>query len=145
MIRSEIIFPNITIAAFAKFMDNFSNGKLDKEAMANLKLFKMLEEKSANEKVFYILSKVPMMSDRDLVMHFKKEQLTDDKMLVVVKSVEHPQDPKTKGAVRMEQYKASLVETIGKDIRITEFSNINMRGYFPMRLLNMVMAQAISK
>ena len=113
--------------------------------MANLKLFKILEEKSANEKVFYILSKVPMMSDRDLVMHFKKEQLTDDKMLVVVKSVEHPQDPKTKGAVRMEQYKASLVETIGKDIRITEFSNINMRGYFPMRLLNMVMAQAISK
>jgi hypothetical protein len=64
---------------------------------------------------------------------------------VVISSIEHPDFPERKGIIRMEMFKASLVQQQGPDIKITEFSNFNMKGYFPMRLLNMVMASAVEK
>jgi len=53
--------------------------------------------------------------------------------------------PEREGIIRMEFFKASMCEQKGKDIHITEFSNMDMKGYFPVRLMNMMMGSMVSK
>ena len=45
----------------------------------------------------------------------------------------------------MDYFKVSKLWEEGQDLRILEFSNFDMKGYFPARLINMMMASAGSK
>ena len=38
----------------------------------------------------------------------------------------------------MDIYKATLAYNVGNDLEAVEFSNFDMKGWFPVRLLNMV-------
>lgn len=116
-----------------------------KETNPHIKEFKLVSDDKNGTKVVYSSSKMPMMTERDNLMKMVKKTLPNGDQTVVISSIEHPDYPERKGIIRMEMFKASLVKQVDKDISITEFSNFNMKGYFPMRLLNMVMASAVSK
>lgn len=45
----------------------------------------------------------------------------------------------------MKLFKASLFYEENNGLKVTEFSSFDMGGYFPMRLVNMVMASGVKK
>jgi hypothetical protein len=57
-----------------------------------------------------------------------------------VRSIERDDFPRTKNAIRMDYFKASVYEEKDNALYLTEYSNFNMGGYFPTKLLNMLMA-----
>ena len=83
---------------------------------------------------------MPLMSDRDNCILFKSIDRADGKMLYEVKTVDHPECPLVKGVIRMTMFKCSLAWDEGSDLKLIEFSNFDMGGYFPARLMNMAMA-----
>ena len=42
----------------------------------------------------------------------------------------------------MDYFKVSKLWEEGEDLRLVEFSNFNMKGYFPAKLINMMMGSA---
>jgi len=43
----------------------------------------------------------------------------------------------------MDFFKCSLVKQEGEDLKLLEFSNFDMKGYFPARLINMMLGSAM--
>ena len=42
-------------------------------------------------------------------------------------------------------FKAIKVEQVGPDVELTDFSSMDMKGYFPMRLMNMMIGSMMPK
>ena len=95
--------------------------------------------------IIYSRSKMPMMTERENLISMEKVPLDDGRTLFLIRSVEHPKYPVTKKAIRMQYYKASCYQQVGSDLHIKEFSNFSMGGYFPVKLLNMVLASMMAK
>ena len=91
----------------------------------------------------YASSKVSMFSERDTLMKAHFHVLGDKKLLFVVYSTEHEDYPIDPKKIRMDYFEATMIEEVDNNIQMTEFSQWNLKGYFPMRLLNMVMATHI--
>lgn len=66
-------------------------------------------------------------------------------MLVTAENVEHDDYPEQPGVVRMQMFKAVKVEQVGNDVELTDFSSMDMKGYFPMRLMNMMIGSMMPK
>jgi hypothetical protein len=49
------------------------------------------------------------------------------------------------GVIRMQMFKAVRVEQVGEDIHLTDFSSMDMKGYFPKRLMNMMLGTMMPK
>ncbi len=45
----------------------------------------------------------------------------------------------------MDYFKAFQVEQVGPDVKYLQFSTFNMKGYFPAKLLNMMVASQSQK
>lgn len=82
----------------------------------------------------------PFATDREVVVQTSLYEQPDNKILYVTKSIERDDIPHIADAVRMEFYKATLLWSENGDLHMTEFTNMNLKGYFPIRLMNMVMA-----
>ena len=52
--------------------------------------------------------------------------------------MEHPDYPITKKMIRVDMYSASHMYQDGDDMRFVEFAYFDMKGWFPTRLLNMM-------
>lgn len=92
--------------------------------------------------------KLPLMSERELVMEFKMIDLTGDlagKKLWLMKSCEDPKYPVNKNCIRVSISKATLIWEEDGSIVGDEFATFNLGGYFPMRLLNMSTGAATKK
>jgi hypothetical protein len=119
---------------------------MDKSEMKYLKELKILERhEDGSPSLLYSVSKMPMMTEREnLVSQYKKE-LGDGRTLFLSRSVDRPEYPRRKNSIRMDMYKASVFHEDGDDLRVVEYSNMDLGGYFPAKLLNMIMANMMSK
>jgi hypothetical protein len=108
------------------------------------KELKVLEKHSDDSFIIYWRFKMPMMSDRDNVMHIMKQKREDGSIFTMLKTVERDDAPLVKGVVRCFCFTQGLC-TVNKEspddtIDYTELSYFNMNGYFPARLMNMIIA-----
>ena len=101
----------------------------------------VLVDNGPNDKIVYWKFKMPMMSSRDNVMNIKIVDHEGGRFFVG-ETVEHPDKPVFPGVVRMFVYTRGFVRP-GKEAGThdyTELTVMNMGGYIPARLLNMVIA-----
>ena len=47
--------------------------------------------------------------------------------------------------VRAQMWKTQLIEQIGDDLSIVDISNMDMKGNFPSRMMNMVISKMLTK
>ena len=92
----------------------------------------------------YSRAKIPFMTDRENLIHFGVTK-GEGTCHFLIKSIEHPDYPEKKGVIRMDVFKSSKITQVGNDIHLMEFSNFDMKGYFPTRLINMMMAASVQK
>jgi hypothetical protein len=86
-----------------------------------------------------------VMTDRDACIELKFNEV-DGVFTSIVQTIDHPDYPPVKGRIRMDILKASRCTSMeGGGLKFTEFSNFDMKGYFPMRMMNMFMGAAIAK
>lgn len=105
-----------------------------------------IEELPDGTQVKYLRFKVPMMSERDKVFTLKKELMPDGSLFFSSATIEHPKCPVRPGVVRMYACISHLVQKsteIEGAYNYTEFEDIDMKGYFPARLMNMIGASTI--
>ena len=82
-----------------------------------------------------------MASDRDSVVEMKIQEVDGGKSLFFLcQSVERDDFPELDDCVRMKYYKAQMFTQEGPDMRVTTFENVDLRGYFPSSLMNMIMS-----
>lgn len=114
--------------------------------MKHIKEFRVVERlDDGTPKLMYSRSKMPMMTERENLVEIEKQELADGRTLSIARSVERPEFPRTKSSIRMDMYKASVFYEKDGDLHLTEYSNFDLGGYFPTKLLNMVMANMMSK
>jgi hypothetical protein len=82
----------------------------------------------------------PFATDRDAVIKTTYYNLSDNKFLYISKTIKKDEIPEIPDAIRMDMYKATLCWNVDGDLHLTEFTSMNLRGYFPIRLMNMVMS-----
>lgn len=143
MIRSEIIMRNATIEAFEQLIANFEN---ESHSDTNIKEYKVLENKDNGRlKVIKTRSYIPMMMDRVNIVLATMKKMPNGQTLIIQRTMDHPDFDSTEDMVRMDVFKATLLTQDKHDLHIIEFSQVNMGGYFPARLLNMVMSVSVHK
>jgi hypothetical protein len=119
---------------------------MNPEEMKHIKELRVVEKQpDGYPALMYSRSKMPMMSERENLCSLHKRKLDDGRTLVIVRSVERPEFPRKKNSIRMDMFKASVFVEVDKSIKLIEYSNFNLGGYFPMRLLNMMMASIMSQ
>ena len=112
------------------------------EQQGMMEVMETLVDEGPNCKTMYWKMKMPMMSSRDNVLRL---QIVDHEggRFFVGETVEHPDKPVYPGVVRMFVYTRGYVRP-SKDQPnthdYTELTVMNMGGYIPARLLNMVIA-----
>lgn len=145
IMRNSIVLKGIKKATFDEFAANFEKQMDDKE-MKHIKELKVVERHADNTPaLMYSRSKMPMMTERENLVYIDKKELDDGRTLSIARSVERPEYPRTKKAIRMDMFKASVFYEKDGDLHLTEYSNFDLGGYFPQKLLNMVMANMMSK
>ena len=119
---------------------------MDEKELKHMKELTIVERNAENSpSIIYSRSKMPMMSERENLISMVKIPLNDGRTLFLIRSIEHPNYPVTKKAIRMQFYKASCYKQVGEDLHVLEFSNFSLGGYFPAKLLNMVLANMMAK
>ena len=92
----------------------------------------------------YMRNKIPLCSDRDLIINSRSLTYNDGNTVMFIQNTcEHPDYPKRKGCVRMTINKCIKVEQVGNDICSEELCTFDMGGYFPSRMMNMMVAGSI--
>lgn len=119
------------------------------ESNKSIKEFKTLEKEEDAETgdemmLQFVVSKIPMFSNRENLIRTKIYKVDEGKNLMISAcSEEHPDFPVRKGNVRMDLQKFVKLFEEGPDLHAKELTTMDMGGYFPTRLLNMVMAGAV--
>ena len=116
--------------------------------MKMLKEMKTIEKIDDQTKIMYWRFKMPMMSDRDNVVKQVRMPLSDTEDYVLLETIERDDVPEVPGAVRMFTFIRGYVrdsKEIPGAIDYTEITLFNMRGYFPSRLLNMVISSELNR
>ena len=144
MLRIHASFKNIKKEELLKFFLNPPPGQ--QEMMKEMRLIEQIDEKTS---VNYWRFKMPMMSDRDNVLSIHQRDVEGGGDFICLKTVVREDVPEVKGCVRMFLYTRGLVE-VNKEspedtIDYTEVSYFNLNGYFPARLMNMVIASETKK
>lgn len=114
----------------------------------NLKSNEIIERVNENEYVFYQVMSMPIMSDRDNVIRWKRIEVNDKQTMLVIQSVNHKDRPAVPGKVRGQIINIQLIkqdDANPADLSVVEFTSADMKGYFPSRLMNMALANIISK
>jgi len=109
---------------------------------------RIVEEVNKDERFIYIRMKMPIMSDRENVLHWKREDINEKESLLLIHSVEREDCPIQDKFVRADMYKCQMVrqdEENPEDLYITDVTNMNPKGHLPTRLLNMALGSMMSK
>ena len=144
--RTDFVFENTSHTAFMKYIDHMMKNPEDQ---SHLKKMEILEEVGKvgddhSSMIVHQVLKMPLMSERESLISWHLRKLEDDKWMSVACSIEredYPIDPKM---IRMDIFKASMFHTKDNNLHCTEFSTFDMKGYFPMRLMNMMMSSIVS-
>ena len=111
--------------------------------MKTIKEARLIETFADGAQDWYWRMKLPMMSDRDMLMRMKETKLDGERTFVTVKSIERPDTPLVKSVIRMYFQSNVMVrpnpESPGDTIDYTEITNFEMGGSVPARLMNMIL------
>ena len=83
-----------------------------------------------------------------MVVRKSDKFMPDGSLLYTAESVDLPEEKLRKGIVRMEMFKTVLVRQdpdSPEDLLVTEYSNMDMKGYFLPRIMNMMTGAILSK
>lgn len=113
----------------------------------NIKCQEVVEEVGPQERIIYLRQQIPIMSDREHLIRWKRIDLENKQTLLILQTVQHKAKPIIKGVVRAQILKIQLLkqdEANPADMKITDFTSMDLKGYFPSRLMNMAIANMIS-
>ena len=85
------------------------------------------------------------MSARESLAKMILKKQEDGKILFLVHSHERDDFPITDKMIRIQILKGTYMWQEGDDVKSINFNQMNMGGYFPMRLMNMSMSSIIKK
>lgn len=117
----------------------------DKEHNNNLKEFRCVEDNGELDQTYYFRFKLPMISERDLVCKLSVERKEGNAMFSKMYSVDHKDLPVYPNIIRNYQNMSALTwphATIPNCWEICEVTQLDMKGHFPARLQNMILASS---
>ena len=85
------------------------------------------------------------MTNRDVVLSMEMKNEEDGSILMLSQSITHDKYPEKKNLIRMEFLKISHFKQDGENIVGKEFTNLDFKGYFPVKMLNMIMGSLAGK
>lgn len=136
MMRSDCLFKNATTEEFQAFMVNIEKNMKEDPMMKECKV--IARHPDGTPAQYYWKMKMTGMSERDSVCSFEKHVMDDGRSIFITKSIEHPDYPPNKKIVRLDLYTAGHSHEEGEDLRYVEFAYFDMKGWFPPRLMNMM-------
>lgn len=113
------------------------------EKKTMIKEMRLVERISDDDVILYWRFKLPLMSDRDNICMIKRQILPDGTDYGMCTTIERDDIPPVDGVVRMLQSMHVWIRPSPTDPEVTlytEFDNLDMKGYFPARLMNMALA-----
>ena len=138
LIRMNITFKNVKKDWHLKAFE-------DGPPFKNMKERRTVEEISDKEKIIYVKLSLGLMSDRDQYINKKIVDNGDGTTSMIMHSVEGDKYPITPGVVRIEMFKSQKLKQVGDDLFVQDISSFDFKGYFPMRLMSMMMGSMMPK
>ena len=141
--RCDGVMRGITLKSVKKFCRDYEkySARVDKKNL--MKSFTYIKNNDPEDHfLFHTRSKISAMAtDRESVVEMDLKDLDDGSLFQLCQSVEHDDFPHVDDAVRMMYYKSMVWTQDGPDVRFTQFENMDLRGYFPASLMNMIISQ----
>lgn len=91
------------------------------------------------------LMKIPLMNEREAVCKVVMKEVEDDKYLVIIHSYERDDHPIRDDRIRINMFRGMLFWQVEEGVRSIQLQQVNFKGYFPMRLMNMAVGNALRK
>lgn len=83
-----------------------------------------------------------LCNDREMLMRIKTYPVGEGKSLKIVYTATDRTDIEVaKDCVRAHIYDATFTEQVGNDVHMVKFQNMDLAGYFPPSLMNMILSQ----
>ena len=99
--------------------------------------------------ILYFRAKIPFMSEREVIIRMKRENLDDGSAIVIMRSMaEHKDVPINPKYIRNEMMIARWIRPLKenpKHLEVIHFGLVDPKGYFPGRLFNMVIPSLMTK
>ena len=138
MLKMDMVFYKTSIK---EFLELFKNGP----PIDNMKERKVVKGTEEDKYIYIRMSPGGFVSDRDQVVRKTVETMADGSVLLTIKTHELPEYPETPGVVRVEIFKTMMLVQEGEDLKVTDFSHLDLKGYFPVRIMNMMLGTMMSK
>jgi hypothetical protein len=117
--------------------------------LENLIERRVVNKISEEEDILYLKIKMPgFMSTRDNLVKKTMSKMPDGATLLTIKSTGGDEVPEQAGVVRIEMFKTQQYRQDPEnpeDLLITDFTTMDMKGYFPMRIMNMMLGTMMPK
>jgi len=142
--RADCVMRGVTLANLKTFFGKYDTYAFRMDKRNNLKHFKwVVNNEPEGNWVMYSRSKIgAMTSDRDNLVQMTINDVDGGKALFqVLQPTELADYPPHDDYVRMVYFKSALYTQEGPDVRVVQFENFDLRGYFPAKLLNMIASQ----
>ena len=127
------------------YLDKYGH-RFDKhKAIKEMKVLEYNEE--TKDVLMYQRFKMGLLAnDREMLMHIKTYDVEAGKTLRIVYTANDRTDIEVaKDCVRAQIYDATFTEQVGNDIHMVKFQNMDLAGYFPARLMNMILSQGVKE
>ena len=85
------------------------------------------------------------MDPREQLIKRSIHKLDDGKVIHMLQSVLDDEVPIKPKVVRAQIWKCQLIEQVGDDLKIVDIANMDMKGNFPSRMMNMVISKMLTK
>lgn len=110
---------------------------------------KILKENGPDEKYIYVRVKMGgFISDRDNIVRKSLKHFDDGSTLMTIESVYDQNVPEKNGVIRIDVFKTVKLRQDPEkpeDLLLTDYSTMDLKGYFPPRLMNMMMGTMLPK
>ena len=140
-VRIELQLHNISDPDWMpKYM---TNPNVEESAM--VKEFRCTHDNGEADRNYYFRFKLPMMTDRDNICNISVDRRENGLIFLTMRSIEHPDFPPLPNVVRNFQNITGIVKphpSIPKCWDYCEIDQLDMKGSFPSRLFNMIMASS---
>jgi len=142
IVRIDQIYRDISVDVFLTMVDR-------DQQPDHVKVYEEVERLSPDDKIMYLRSKIPFMSERETIVRMKREKLDDGTYIVTMRSMaEHPKIPVNPSYVRNELLIVRWIKPNAENpsnLDVIAFTNMDMKGYFPSRLMNMAISSMMGK
>lgn len=142
MVRMDLIMPGLTKDAW---FTTFKDGPPVDNAVER----RVVREISPTQRILYVRMRLgTFISDRDNCIMFSRIEHPDGSSVLSLAACEDPDVPEVPNVIRAEFFKTQrIIEHPDNkdDLMITDFSLMNLKGYFPVRIFNMMIGTIMPK